>query len=215
MFIFGLSLQVSIMTSLLLGVLIAVAYILFILSKGKKTPDLEKRNYEKISDACLISVKPNLFDKPCYLETGVRLGRIIGSAYVTNLNTNARELVLRIERTGTFLSNLIPFLRTSILIRIPPQLIMDDTALDIIIKCDTVKRLDNYFYTPIINKTVEVENLKGWRDEMFKEHALFSLEKLAEMSEKAMKANPSFIQRKDIREGGLSQSIRNAVGEDD
>ena len=206
--------EILVIGFIILVIIGIIVLLVLILSGRKKTPNLYKKNYEKVADACLVSIPSYLFNKEVYLESGALLGKLKGFAHITDEINRSKEYVFYIERKGGLLQNLLPFLKQYIAVRVKPALVLDLTAPDIVIKTNTVKRLDNYFYTPIQSTKEEFEQLKEINKEVYREYSVFTLDKLAEMTEKSMKANPSFIQRKDVREGGLGINILKGDDED-
>lgn len=203
-------------------IILATIILLVLILMGKRTaPDLYKKNYEKVTDACMVSIPHYMFDKDVYLESGAYLGKLKGFAHITDISTDEnekqlsrKEYVLHVQRKPNFIQKLLPFLTQFVTIRLEPKWVMDLTTPDLIIKTNTVKRLDNFFYTPIQSSEAEFKQLKAINSELYREYSIFTLDKVAEMSEKSMKANPSFIQRKDQREGGLGTRIERTLGED-
>ena len=210
---FFLKVPVEVLVIGFIGLIILATIILLILIlMGKKSaPDLYKKNYEKVVDACMVSIPHYMFDKDIYLESGAFLGKLKGFAHITDLDTNWKEYVFHVQRKPNFVQKLLPFLVQFVTVRIEPKWVMDLTTPDIILKTNTVKRLDNFFYTPIQSSEAEFKQLKAINSELYREYSIFTLDKVAEMSEKSMKANPQFIQRKDQREGGLGTRIERTM----
>ena len=192
-------------------IFIAVAFVLILVFiNNKKAIDLSKRDYEKTLESSLLSCDTALFDKPIYLRTGTPLGKIKGSAEVTNDYSGDDEIVILIDAGGGWLS-FLPFFKKQFMVKLNPELLSDTSAPDIIIDCISIKRLDNYFLHPISDKDQEVRETKKTTENVYRELTFANQDKIGEMSEKSMKSSPTFLQRKDIREGGLFSEIESKL----
>jgi len=204
-------------TMLFVGLLL---FALFMLGR-KKIPDLAKNNFAKVDEATQISCPASLWKKPVYTDVGAFLGNITGFATVAEVIDDSKKgsgekyeeqtYVFRIERPSSFVQKLLPFLKKNLLVRVKPEVVKDLSTPDVILLCDTVKRLDNYFYTPVIANVQERRQLIGIENEVYREHSVFVLDKLGETTDKAMKSSPQYLQKKDEREGGLGTTIKKAI----
>jgi len=211
-------LHIPIIAILIIGMFflfIAMAFVLILVFMGKKKPlDLSKRDYEKTLESSLLSCNPALYDKPIFLRTGTPLGKIKGSAEVTNDDTGEDEIVILVDAGGGLLS-FLPFFKKQYMIKLDPKLISDTSALDIVIDCISIKRLDNYFLHPIFDLKKEVLAVKKTTENVYRELTFANQDKIGEMSEKSMKSNPTYLQRKDSREGGLFSDITSKLRGDE
>jgi len=227
-FLLGIPWQVVALMGFMLVGGIIVFLVAVAMLNSSKFPDMSKRNKTKIAESALLSIPEAMYGRALWTNTGAYLGKVVGFSMLTEV-VDPRKLeemkqgkklspedehlfyVFRTTLAKGILANIFPWLSQDLLIRVRPELIEDLTTPDIILLCDTVKRLDQYFLTPVVNNKQEREELVGIEGENYRELVSHTLSMLGETTEKAMKSSPKHIEKKDEREGGFGTKISKAI----
>jgi len=225
-FVLGMPIQLVIIIIMVIGIIIAIIVVLAILMGKRDPPDLFEKNFTKISEGAKISCPRQMFGKAVWTQNKAYMGKIIGFGTVKNYIEKKSlmnhqegkgerpeclewiEHIFVLEQLGGFFSKIAPFLKTSITVRIKPELVPNLYAQTVTLSCNMIKPLDNSgFYAPVISPEYENATVRAIESEHYREHVWWQFGKQQEITERAFKVSPTAIQKKNATEGGLFDAL--------